>query len=838
MEKQIKIALAGNPNCGKTTLFNALTGSNQFVGNWPGVTVEKKEGKLKKHDDVVIMDLPGIYSLSPYTLEEVVARNYLITERPDAILNIIDGTNLERNLYLTTQLTELGIPVVIAINMMDIVRKNGDEINVKELSRELGCEIIEISALKGDGVMAAAEAAIEAAKSTKTVPMHTFSGPVEHAIAHIEEAAVHKMPEEQQRWYAIKIFERDDKVLAKLSIPTETMNHIEEDIKAAETELDDDAESIITNERYIYIAQLIKGCYKKKSTEKLSTSDKIDKVVTNRWLGLPIFAVVMFLVYWVAMVGVGAPATDWANDGLFGDGWHLFGIGSAAYGEASDDYTAASEAINAFAGIDTGDEEFDADAALEELKAFQPTEDTATVDVEDEETLAINAMTAYYDALPEGADKLDNVVQMTFVDAVKYLTENGFDAPDPADYGVWVPGIPVLVENGLNAIHSPDWLNGLILDGIVAGVGAVLGFVPQMLVLFLMLAFLEACGYMARIAFVLDRIFRKFGLSGKSFIPMLIGTGCGIPGVMASRTIENERDRRMTIMTTCFIPCGAKMPIIGLIAGALFGGNSWVATSAYFIGFAAIIISGIILKKTKLFAGDPAPFVMELPPYHLPAAKNVLLHTWERVAGFLKKAGTIIFLCCVVMWFLASFGIDEGSVAMVDTEKSFVAYIGNGLAPIFAPLGFDSWQAVAAAFSGFVAKESIVSTMAILSGLAEAAEDEPDLWTAVMAFFPSTVAAFSFLVFNLLDSPCLAAISTMSQEMNSKKWTWATILFQNLYAYSICLMVYQFGRVLVGGEAFSFGTGVAVVFLIAFLYLLFRPAKKYNKETVMSIDAK
>ena len=661
MEKQIKIALAGNPNCGKTTLFNALTGSNQFVGNWPGVTVEKKEGKLKKHDDVVIMDLPGIYSLSPYTLEEVVARNYLITERPDAILNIIDGTNLERNLYLTTQLTELGIPVVIAINMMDIVRKNGDEINVKELSRELGCEIIEISALKGDGVMDAAEAAIRAAKGTKTVPMHTFSGPVEHAIAHIEEAAVHSMPEEQQRWYAIKIFERDDKVLAKLSIPTETMNHIEEDIKAAETELDDDAESIITNERYIYIAQLIKGCYKKKSSEKLSTSDKIDKIVTNRWLGLPIFAVVMFLVYYIAMVAVGAPATDWANDGVFGDGWHLLGIGSAAYGEASDDYTAASEAVNAFAGIDTGDEELDADAALEELKAFQPTEDTATVDVEDEETLAINEMTAYYDALPEGADKMDDVVQMTYVDAVSYFEENGFDEPDPADYGVWVPGVPVLIGDALDAAGTADWLNGLILDGIVAGVGAVLGFVPQMLVLFLMLAFLEACGYMARIAFVLDRIFRKFGLSGKSFIPMLIGVGCGVPGVMASRTIENERDRRMTIMTTTFIPCGAKVPFIGMIAGALFGGSAWVSTSAYFIGMAAIIISGIMLKKTKMFSGDPAPFVMELPAYHWPTLGNVLRSMWERGWSFIKKAGTIILLSTIFVWFTTYFGWVDGT---------------------------------------------------------------------------------------------------------------------------------------------------------------------------------
>ncbi len=567
MEKQIRIALAGNPNCGKTTLFNALTGSNQFVGNWPGVTVEKKEGKLKKHDDVIIMDLPGIYSLSPYTLEEVVARNYLITERPDAILNIIDGTNLERNLYLTTQLTELGIPVVIAINMMDVVRKNGDQINVAELSRELGCEIVEISALKGDGVMQAAEAAVKAAKSGKTIPMHTFSGPVEHAIAHIEEAAVHNMPEEQQRWYAIKIFERDDKVLEKLTIPAETMQHIESDIKAAEAELDDDAESIITNERYVYIAQIIKGCYKKKNHGQLSASDKIDKIVTNRYLGLPIFAVVMFLVYWVAMVGVGAPATDWANDGLFGDGWHLFGIGTAEYTEVADNYTAAMDAVSGYYELDTEAENFDADAALADMKAVQPDADSATIEVEDEETLAQNEMTVYYDAIPEDADE-ESTVGMTYVDAVSYLEENGFDEPDPADYGVWVPGIPVLIGNGLEAAGTADWLSGLILDGIVAGVGAVLGFVPQMLVLFLMLAFLEACGYMARIAFVLDRIFRKFGLSGKSFIPMLIGTGCGIPGIMASRTIENERDRRMTIMTTTFIPCGAKVPFISMVAGA------------------------------------------------------------------------------------------------------------------------------------------------------------------------------------------------------------------------------------------------------------------------------
>ena len=821
MEKQIKIALAGNPNCGKTTLFNALTGSNQFVGNWPGVTVEKKEGKLKKHDDVVIMDLPGIYSLSPYTLEEVVARNYLITERPDAILNIIDGTNLERNLYLTTQLTELGIPVVIAINMMDIVRKNGDEINVKELSRELGCEIIEISALKGDGVMDAAEAAIRAAKGTKTVPMHTFSGPVEHAIAHIEEAAVHSMPEEQQRWYAIKIFERDDKVLAKLSIPTETMNHIEEDIKAAETELDDDAESIITNERYIYIAQLIKGCYKKKSSEKLSTSDKIDKVVTNRWLGLPIFAVVMFLVYWVAMVGVGAPATDWANDGLFGDGWHLFGIGSAAYGEASDDYTAASEAINAFAGIDTGDEELDADAALEELKAFQPTEDTATVDVEDEETLAINEMTAYYDALPEGADKMDDVVQMTYVDAVSYFEENGFDEPDPADYGVWVPGIPVLIGDALDAAGTADWLNGLILDGIVAGVGAVLGFVPQMLVLFLMLAFLEACGYMARIAFVLDRIFRKFGLSGKSFIPMLIGTGCGIPGVMASRTIENERDRRMTIMTTTFIPCGAKVPFISMVAGAIFGGAAWVATSAYFVGMAAIIISGIMLKKTKMFSGDPAPFVMELPAYHWPTVGNVLRSMWERGWSFIKKAGTIILLSTIVVWFTTYFGWVDGTFQMLSEEQidaSILAKIGNAIAWIFAPLGWGTWQAAVASITGLVAKENIVGTMGILY---------PAGWAEIGAAF-TQISGYSFLVFNLLCAPCFAAIGAIKREMNNAKWTWFAIGYQCGFAYLIALMINQFGNAFTGSLN-VIGLIAAIVVLAGMIYMLFKPYKEATK---------
>jgi len=825
MEKQIKIALAGNPNCGKTTLFNALTGSNQFVGNWPGVTVEKKEGKLKKHDDVVIMDLPGIYSLSPYTLEEVVARNYLITERPDAILNIIDGTNLERNLYLTTQLTELGIPVVIAINMMDIVRKNGDEINVKELSREIGCEIIEISALKGDGVMDAAEAAIRAAKGTKTVPMHTFSGPVEHAIAHIEEAAVHNMPEEQQRWYAIKIFERDDKVLEQLKIPTETLNHIEEDIKAAETELDDDAESIITNERYVYIAQLIKGCYKKKSSEKLSTSDKIDKIVTNRWLGLPIFAVVMFLVYYIAMVAVGASATDWANDGVFGDGWHLLGIGSAAYGDASDEYTAASEAVNAFAGIDTGDEELDADAALEELKAFQPTEDTATVDVEDEETLAINEMTAYYDALPEGADKMDDVVQMTYVDAVSYFEDNGFDAPDPADYGVWVPGVPVLIGDALDAAGTADWLNGLILDGIVAGVGAVLGFVPQMLVLFLMLAFLEACGYMARIAFVLDRIFRKFGLSGKSFIPMLIGVGCGVPGIMASRTIENERDRRMTIMTTTFIPCGAKVPFIGMIAGALFGGSAWVSTSAYFIGMAAIIISGIMLKKTKMFSGDPAPFVMELPAYHWPTLGNVLRSMWERGWSFIKKAGTIILLSTIFVWFTTYFGWVDGTFQMLSEDQidySILAKIGNLIAWIFIPLGWGNWQATVASITGLVAKENIVGTLGILYG-----GGDLNVYQNIAVAFTG-ITGYSFLVFNLLCAPCFAAIGAIKREMNNAKWTWFAIGYQCGFAYLIALMINQFGNAFTGSLN-VIGLIAAIVVLAGMIYMLFKPYKEATK---------
>ena len=824
MEKQIKIALAGNPNCGKTTLFNALTGSNQFVGNWPGVTVEKKEGKLKKHDNVVIMDLPGIYSLSPYTLEEVVARNYLVGERPDAILNIIDGTNLERNLYLTTQLTELGIPVVIAINMMDVVRKNGDQINVAELSRELGVRIIEISALKGDGVMEAAEAAVKAAEGTKTVPMHTFSGPVEHAIAHIEEAAVHNLPEEQQRWYAIKIFERDDKVLEKLSIPADIMTHIETDIQAAETELDDDAESIITNERYVYIAELIKSCYKKHNQGQLSASDKIDRIVTNRWLGLPIFAVVMYLVYYIAMVTVGSAATDWANDGLFGDGWHLFGMGTSEYTEVADNYTAASEAISAYYELDTEADDFDPDAALADMKAVQPDSASTTIEVEDEETLAMNDMTVYYDAIPADADE-ETTVGMSYLDAVTYFEENGFDEPDPADYGVWVPGVPVLIGNALEAAGAADWLNGLILDGIVAGVGAVLGFVPQMLVLFLMLAFLEACGYMARIAFVLDRIFRKFGLSGKSFIPMLIGTGCGIPGVMASRTIENERDRRMTIMTTTFIPCGAKVPFISMVAGAIFGGAAWVATSAYFVGMAAIIISGIMLKKTKMFAGDPAPFVMELPAYHWPTVGNVLRSMWERGWSFIKKAGTIILLSTIFVWFTTYFGWAEDGFRMLSEEEidcSILAHIGSLIAWIFAPLGWGNWKAAVASITGLVAKENIVGTLGILYG-----GGDETVYQALGAVF-TQISGYSFLVFNLLCAPCFAAIGAIKREMNNAKWTWFAIGYQCGFAYLCALMVNQFGKAFTG-DLSIIGLIAAIAALAFIIYMLFRPYKEATK---------
>lgn len=824
---EIKIALAGNPNCGKTTLFNALTGSNQFVGNWPGVTVEKKEGKLKKHKDVTIMDLPGIYSLSPYTLEEVVARNYLVGERPDAILNLIDGTNLERNLYLTTQLTELGIPVVVAINMIDLVKKNGDSINIDELSRQLGCKVMEISALKGTGIMEAAEAAIKAAGSTKTVPMHSFNGVVEHAIAHIEEAAVHNMPEEQQRWYAIKIFERDDKVLAKLDIPQNVIDHIEKDIQAAEKELDDDAESIITNERYIYIASIIKSCYKKKNKGKLTTSDKIDKVVTNRWLGLPIFAVIMFLVYYISMQTVGTAATDWANDGLFGDGWHLFGIGSSQAEEAEETYgdsDAIIEAFNAQYGnddiaeaVDLESENYSEDAAkaaLAELVNLTPSDASVTYSVQDEETLEIT----------ETPDTKKSDLEKAVSNYLNTDYKEGYGAPDAATYGIWVPGIPVLIGNGLDAINCADWLNGLILDGIVAGVGAVLGFVPQMLVLFILLAFLESCGYMARIAFVLDRIFRKFGLSGKSFIPMLVGTGCGVPGIMASRTIENERDRRMTIMTTTFIPCGAKQPFIAMIAGAIFGGSPWIATSAYFIGMAAIVVSGIMLKKTKMFSGDPAPFVMELPAYHLPTVGNLLRSMWERGWSFIKKAGTIILLSTIFVWFTTYFGFVDGTFRMLSEDEignSILAAIGNGIAWIFAPLGWGNWQAAVASITGLVAKENIVGTMGILY---------PGGWTEIGAAFTG-LSGFSFLLFNLLCAPCFAAMGAIKREMNNIKWFWFAVGYQCVFAYVIAFMVFQFGSIFAGGLN-VIGLIFAVAVFAFMIYMLVRP---YKEATTLKV---
>ena len=793
----IKIALAGNPNSGKTTLFNALTGSNQFVGNWPGVTVEKKEGKLKKHDDVIITDLPGIYSLSPYTLEEVVARNYLINERPDAILNIVDGTNIERNLYLTTQLTELGIPVVVAVNMIDIVKKNEDLINIEELSRQLGCKVVSISALTGEGVLEAAEEAIDAAKNTKTVPLHRFSGPVEHAIAHIEEAVVHDYPEEQQRWYAIKIFERDDKVLEQLNINSDTMSHIEKDIEAAEKELDDDSESIITNERYIYIGEVIKACYKKKNVGSLSTSDKIDKIVTNRILGLPIFAVVMFLVYWIAMVAVGAPATDFTNDNIFGDGFHLFNDGG--YEEIAEKYTDSTAIIEGY------------EAYVEE-NGKEPTGEFVYY-VEDEETLEVSEETASIEDYKE---------------AVKYVEEIG-DEIDPADYGVWVPGIPTIIENGLDAINAADWLKGLILDGIVAGVGAVLGFVPQMLVLFLMLAFLEACGYMARIAFILDRVFRRFGLSGKSFIPMLIGVGCGVPGIMASRTIENERDRRMTIMTTTFIPCGAKVPFIAMIAGAIFNKSPWVATSAYFIGMAAIVISGIMLKKTKMFAGDPAPFVMELPAYHWPTLSNVLRSMWERGWSFIKKAGTIILLSTIVVWFTTYYGFTPDGFRMLaedELELSILARIGSVIAWIFIPLGFGNWQAAVASITGLVAKENIVGTMGILYSTST-----QSTWQALSMAF-SKVTGFSFLVFNLLCAPCFAAIGAIKREMNNSKWTWFAIAYQTGFAYAVALMINQFGSYF-EGQPHILELIVALILLGLFVYMLF--IKKYKEANKLEI---
>ena len=814
---EIRIALAGNPNSGKTTLFNALTGSNQFVGNWPGVTVEKKEGKLKKHSDVKIVDLPGIYSLSPYTLEEVVARNFLLEERPDAILNIIDGTNLERNLYLTTQLTELGIPVVVAVNMMDVVQKNGDRINVKALSTALGCKVVEISALKGTGVKEAAEAAVEAAKGAVTVPQHSFSGAVEHALAHIEEAAVHDLPAEQQRWYAIKIFERDEKVLEKLKLPADVAAHIEQDIQDAEKELDDDAESIITNERYVYIASVIKSCYQKKSKAKLTTSDKIDRVVTNRWLALPIFAVVMIIVYYVSVTTVGTWATDWANDGVFGDGWHLWG--GSAYEQAAEDYVIPGAETEAFleAAAEAG--------AVDEAASSE------------EETVLIPEIAQNVTATAVLYDDEGNVTDEIPVDYATYLAASQVEEPDPADYGVWVPGIPVLVESGLTAINCADWLQGLILDGIVGGVGAVLGFVPQMLVLFIFLAFLESCGYMARVAFVMDRIFRKFGLSGKSFIPMLIGTGCGVPGIMASRTIENERDRRMTIMTTTFIPCGAKLPIIALIAGALFDGAWWVSPSAYFIGVAAIIVSGIMLKKTKLFSGDPAPFVMELPAYHWPTVGNVLRSMWERAWSFIKKAGTVILLSSIVLWFLQAFGVENGSFGMVeDLNNSVLAVIGSGIAWIFAPLGWGNWQSAVATITGLIAKENVVGTFGVLfGGFDEVAENGWQIWANMRQVY-TPLSAYSFLIFNLLCAPCFAAMGAIKREMNNGKWTAFAIAYQCVFAYAISLIVYQLGM-LFTGQGNVIGAIAAFVLLGIICFMLFRPDPEKKRRAQLHAAA-
>ena len=812
---EIRIALAGNPNCGKTTLFNALTGANQYVGNWPGVTVEKKEGKLKKHADVTITDLPGIYSLSPYTLEEVVARNYLITERPDAILNIVDGTNLERNLYLTTQLTELGIPVVVAINMMDVVRKNGDKINTKELAKQLGCQVIEISALKGDGTIAAAEAAIEAAKSGKTVPMHTFSGCVEHAIAHIEEAAVHTMPEEQQRWYAIKIFERDQKILEQLNLSADVRAHIEHDIEAAEKELDDDAESIITNDRYVYIGKVMKSCYKKANSGKLSVSDKIDKIVTNRILALPIFVVVMFLVYAIAMgpwgVSLGTHATDFTNDNIFGDGFHLFGMGTEEYEEANAPFADAQMTWAQY--------QFAADEEGIDLGTNHDFVLTIDPEEEGEEATVID-----YAAYEEALDFIENN-----------------EEKDPADYGVWVPGIPVLIEKLLDAIHVGDnWVRALIMDGIVAGVGAVLGFVPQMLVLFLFLSMLEDCGYMSRIAFIMDRMFRRFGLSGKSFIPMLVATGCGVPGIMASRTIEQDRDRKMTIITTGFIPCGAKMPIIGLFAGALFGQSPLVATSAFFIGIGAVVVSGIILKKFKQFAGEPAPFVMELPAYHMPVASNVLRATWERGWSFIKRAGTIILLSSIILWFLQGYGFTEaGFGAVEDNNSSLLASIGNAIAWIFYPLGWvgeNAWKATVATVTGLIAKEEVVNTFAILYPVAsEAAEvlmDETGtpIWGEIASHF-TALTAYSFMIFNLLCAPCFAAMGAIKREMNNWKWTTFAIAFMCGFAYVISLIVYQVGGLFTGEVSLGLFSIIGIAALVAVIYLLFRKGYQVPEES-------
>ena len=795
----IKIALAGNPNSGKTTLFNALTGSNQYVGNWPGVTVEKKEGKLKKQSDVILTDLPGIYSLSPYTLEEVVARNYLLEEHPDAILNIVDGTNLERNLYLTTQLLELGIPVVVAVNMMDIVRKNGDKINLKELSKILGCPMVELSALKGTGIDKAAEEAVKAVGAKASAPLHRFSDTVENALAQIETVALQNQPKEQSRFYAVKLFERDDKMMEQLHLPEDVLALIEAEVKKVEDAMDDDAESIITNERYLFITSILKNVYKKKQAGQMSLSDKIDRIVTNRWAALPIFVVVMTLVYVVSWTTAGTWVTDFTNDGLFGDGFHLFGIGNKQYEETVDAY--ATE--NIFT-----------DELLTQLKAAEAAEVIGAEDLLDAaESGSFGDFDEAYGTYGESLDEKG----FPITEQVDAAME---DAPDTSEFGVWVPGIPVLVEKGLNAIHCADWLQSLLLDGVVAGVGAVLGFVPQMMILFIALAFLEGCGYMARVAFVLDRIFRKFGLSGKSFIPMLIGTGCGVPGIMASRTIENERDRRMTVVTTTFIPCSAKLPIVALIASALFGNAWWVAPSAYFIGMAAIIISGIMLKKTKLFAGTPAPFVMELPAYHLPTASNVFRSMWERASSFIKRAGTVILLSSIVIWAGSSLGFVDGSFTFsteLELEQSLLGKIGAFVAPIFAPLGFANIKATVATVMGLVAKEEVVAVFGVLDfeGM-------------------TALAAYSFLVFNLLCAPCFAAMGAIRREMNSAKWTSFAIAYQCVFAYAVALMIYQFGIAFTGNMQ-VIGLIVALAILAFMLYMLFKP---YKEAQTLSIKLK
>lgn len=816
----IKIALAGNPNSGKTTMFNALTGANQFVGNWPGVTVEKKEGKLKGHKDVGIMDLPGIYSLSPYTLEEVVARNYLINDNPDVILNIVDGSNIERNLYLTTQLIELGIPVVVAVNMMDVVEKSGDTIDFGKLGKELGCEVVPVSALKGNGVKEAAEKAVKTAKRNSEFKIsHSFDNRLEEWLLEIEKRIGINVPDEQKRFYAIKLFEGDDKIRDLMKIVPD----VSDIVSQAEKELDDDAESIITDARYKYISSIIGGCYKKNKKKKLTASDKIDRVVTNRWLALPIFAVVMLIVYYVSVTTVGTWATDWANDGVFGEGWHLFGIGSSAYEEVVGEWEENQLKIDAFLG-EAEESGIDTEAvrgALEEGEA------------DSEAVSAFIASAVDINAVAESEDEEGNVEEFP-VALTDFEEAIAMEEPDPAEYGVWVPGIPVLLENLLNAIGTADWINSLILEGIVAGVGAVLGFVPQMLVLFIFLAFLEGCGYMARIAFIMDRIFRKFGLSGKSFIPMLIGSGCGVPGIMASRTIENDRDRKMTIMTTTFIPCGAKLPIIALIAGALFGGAWWVAPSAYFVGIAAIVVSGIILKKTKMFSGDPAPFVMELPQYHLPTVTNVLRSMWERGWSFIKKAGTIILLSTIVLWFLQGFGFEDGSFGMVeDLNNSVLAKIGGVIAPIFAPLGWGDWKAAVAAVTGLIAKENVVGTFGVLYGFGEVAEDGAEIWGSLATSY-TAIAAYSFLVFNLLCAPCFAAIGAIKREMNSAKWTWFAIGYQTVFAYTVALAIYQIGNLLTGG-GFGVWTVAALLIVAAFIYLLFRPGKESN---TLKVDRK